>query len=96
MKTIKYSSEGWEKEFDRKFSKWEGGNKSFAPILNAEREGIKSFICQLLNEVREKERNELKEIIETKLKNDPNNPVLIAGLEYVLTILTLPDAPKEK
>jgi len=38
--------------------------------------------------VREETRNELREIIETKLKNDPNNPVLVAGLEYVLVVLS--------
>lgn len=49
----------WEKKFDRKFSKWEGGSESFASILNVERERIKSFIRNLLNETREKERADL-------------------------------------
>ena len=31
--------------------------------------------------------NDIREIIETKLKNDPNNPVLLAGLTYVLVVL---------
>jgi hypothetical protein len=29
----------------------------------------------------------MREMIETKLRNDPNNPVLRAGLEYVLVVL---------
>ena len=30
---------------------------------------------------------EVREMIETKLRNDPNNPVLLAGLEYALVVL---------
>lgn len=46
------------------------------------------IIEQIVSTARQEERKEVVEIIETKLKNDPHNPVLIAGLEYVLTILS--------
>jgi len=75
----------WEERFEQLFIFHERPSE-----IAADKYEILDFIRNLLNEAREKERNELKEIIETKLKNDPRNPVLVAGLEYVLTILTNP------
>ena len=37
----------------------------------------------------------LKEIIETKLKNDPMNSVLVAGLQYVLSLFSPSPDSKE-
>ena len=38
--------------------------------------------------IRHDERKKVREIIETKIKNDPENPVLLTGLKYVLVILS--------
>ena len=47
-----------------------------------------NFLCEeKVKESRSVVLHEVREMIETKLRNDPNNPVLLAGLEYALVVL---------
>ena len=61
-------------------------NEKNAAYYRGKRDG-ESIASRQVDIAIRKERLAIQRVIKTKMKNDPYNPVLIAGLEYALIVL---------